>query len=330
MEIKRAIRDPVKLCRVLGLPEWLAAEGVAASADFPLFAPRPFVERMERGNPRDPLLLQLLPAGSERQQAREFCSDPTADTESTIAPGVIQKYAGRVLLITTGACAIHCRYCFRRHYPYSEVPVAIPHWERSLQAIRGDASIREVILSGGDPLMIADSRLVQMMDCIERIPHVDTLRIHTRLPIMIPGRVNDALLQWIERSRLNCVIVLHSNHAREIDAAVAGAVEALLQAGCMLLNQSVLLAGINDTLAALVDLSQRLIQIRVMPYYLHQLDRVQGAAHFEVDPGKGRELVAKMLACLPGYAVPRYVREVPGAMAKTPLFPSDPVGPPAG
>jgi EF-P beta-lysylation protein EpmB len=216
------------------------------------------------------------------------------------------------LLITTGACAVHCRYCFRRHYPYSEGPRSIDDWQPAIDRLAADPSIDEVLLSGGDPLTLVDEQLAELARRLAEIPHLRRLRIHTRLPIVIPQRVTSELLDWLSGTRLAPIMVVHANHPQEIDAATAGALTKLIDAGVPVLNQSVLLRGVNDHAEALIDLSRRLIDLRVMPYYLHQLDRVQGAAHFEVPISRGLELVAQMRAALPGYAVPRYVQEIAG------------------
>jgi len=223
----------------------------------------------------------------------------------------------RALLITTGACAVHCRYCFRRHFPYEEVPHSDAAWDAALGAIADDRSIREVILSGGDPLMLVDERLAKLTKKIEAISHVVRLRIHTRLPIMIPSRVTEKMLAWLTGGRLTPIVVIHANHAQELDDAVAQSLASLRQAGATLLNQAVLLRGINDTVAAQAALGERLIEIGVVPYYLHQLDRVSGAAHFEVPISEGLQLMQALRAELPGYAVPRYVQEVAGQPNKS-------------
>ncbi len=316
-ELKAAIRDPRELGRVLGLPDEFAELGREAIRQFPLFAPRPFVGRIERFNPRDPLLLQLLPTRHENDSNHLFKRDPVSDQAATLAPGVIKKYTGRALLIATGACAIHCRYCFRRHFPYDSSPQGTIQWQNSLAAIRDDTSIHEVILSGGDPLMLNDENLQRLLKLVSEINHVQRLRIHTRLPIMIPSRVTPILIDSIRSIRPVVNIVIHCNHAREIDVDVENAISRLVDHGIPVLNQSVLLRGINDDLHTLVGLSNRLINLRVLPYYLHQLDRVEGAAHFEVPVEVGKQLVGDMRKLVPGYAVPRYVAEVAGECSKS-------------
>jgi EF-P beta-lysylation protein EpmB len=246
-----------------------------------------------------------------------FVSDPVGDSQVEVAPGLLHKYQGRVLLITTGACAIHCRYCFRRHYPYSSAPKSLDQWEPALDAIAADASIQEVILSGGDPLSVVDSVLSQLVERLDRISHLKRLRIHTRFPVVIPKRVTSNFLEILTDSRLSKWIVLHINHANEIDNEVIDAVERLRSSGAVLLNQSVLLRGVNDNVESLVELSERLLEVSVLPYYLHQLDPVQSAAHFKVPIDQGKRFVAEMAKQLPGFAVPKYVYEQAGEPNKT-------------
>jgi L-lysine 2,3-aminomutase len=320
-ELKRAVRDPVELVSLLGLPDsiandFLLAEANAASGEFGLFVPRPFLAQMRKGDVADPLLRQVLPLGAELATVPGFTADPVGDGEATLRPGLLQKYRTRVLMVTTGACAVHCRYCFRRHFPYTQAPHSPDQWQPAIQAIAADESIQEVILSGGDPLTLVDSHLAELARRLAAVPHVRRLRVHTRLPIMIPQRVTTELISWLRGTRLTPIVVIHANHAAELGDDVAAALARLSDAGVPLLNQAVLLAGVNDNLSALVELSERLVELRVMPYYLHQLDRVAGAAHFEVPESVGLDLVAAMRKQLPGYAVPRYVREVAGGEAK--------------
>jgi EF-P beta-lysylation protein EpmB len=271
---------------------------------------------MRRGDPSDPLLRQVLPLESELLTPQGFTADPVGDKSATLGPGLLQKYSSRALLITTGACAVHCRYCFRRHFPYSESPRSPDDWQPAIDRITADPSIDEAILSGGDPLTLVDEHLAELARRLATVPHLRRLRIHTRLPIMIPQRVTDELVDWLRGTRLAPIMVVHANHAQEIDEPTAAALARLVDAGIPVLNQSVLLAGVNDKAEALIDLSRRLVELRVMPYYLHQLDRVQGAAHFEVPISRGLELIDQMRRALPGYAVPRYVQEVAGASHK--------------
>ncbi len=317
--LKDAIRDPVELCRLVGLPAEYEEAARRAAHSFPVFAPRGWVARMRFGNPHDPLLRQVLPLGEELNWPAEFSTDPVGDRPSRRSPGLLHKYSGRVLLVTTGACAVHCRYCFRRHFPYSETPRGLQAWQPAIDEIAADASISEVILSGGDPLTLVDESLAELTGRLAEIGHLRRLRVHTRLPILIPERVTGELLDWLGGSRLTPIMVIHANHAAELDTSVAAAIARLAAAGIRLLNQSVLLRGVNDSASALAALSERLVDLGVMPYYLHQLDRVAGAAHFEVPEAVGLDLIEQLRARLPGYAVPRYVREVAGAPYKTPL-----------
>ena len=316
-QMKMAVRDLGALREMLQLPEDFEAR--SAEASFSVFAPRPFVDRIEPGNPRDPLLLQLLPQQLENTSPSHFAIDPLAESEAQLEPGVLKKYAGRALFIVTGACAIHCRYCFRRHFPYQDHSVIGGDWESAVASIANDQTVEEVIFSGGDPLTVVDSRLATLVGRLEQIPHVRRLRIHTRLPIMIPARVTKELVAMLEQTKLEVVFVIHANHANEIDDDVADAMQRLKSTGAMLLNQSVLLSGVNDSAQALIDLSKRLISMGVMPYYLHQLDQVIGTSHFEVPISQGKQIIETMRASLPGFAVPRYVQEIPGQPNKTVL-----------
>jgi EF-P beta-lysylation protein EpmB len=271
---------------------------------------------MSKGDAADPLLRQVLPIADELAEQPGFNPDPVGDEAARLVPGLLQKYSGRALFITTGACAVHCRYCFRRQYPYSESPRSPADWQPAIDRIADDSTIDEVILSGGDPLTLLDEQLAVLAQRISRVGHVRRLRIHTRLPIVIPQRVTSELLDWLRGTRLRPIMVVHANHPQEIDDPTAAALSRLIAAGIPVLNQSVLLRGVNDNAAALIDLSRRLVDLGVMPYYLHQLDRVTGAAHFEVPIGRGLELIDQMRRALPGYAVPRYVQEVAGEMHK--------------
>ena len=312
-ELAGAVRDVGELCDLLGLP---AAALPAAAAQFPLLVPRGFVARMRPRDPRDPLLLQILPTAAEDQTVAGFTSDPLHEHEALAAPGLVRKYAGRALVLTAAGCAVNCRYCFRREFPYVDSGATRAGIAAALGAIAADASLSEVILSGGDPLLLDDDRLGELVERIERLPHVRRLRIHTRLPIVLPSRVTDALAAILRGTRLACVVVMHANHPAELDAGVASAAERLRAAGAVLLNQSVLLAGVNDSADVLAGLSERLVELGVMPYYLHLLDRVRGTAHFEVGEERARELLDALRRRLPGYAVPRLAREVPGEPAK--------------
>ena len=307
-ELKAAIRDPGELERLLELPA--GALGLPASTSFPLLVPRGFVARMRKGDANDPLLRQVWPAAAELEPAEGFSADPVRE-QGLAAHGLIKKYAGRVLLIASGACPLHCRYCFRREFPYSAQLAARADWGPAIAALRGAADAKEAILSGGDPLSLSNRRLGELLARLADTA-VTTVRIHTRFPIAIPERIDDGLLRVLRGTRLETVLVVHSNHANELDTAVERALAAARLEVTALLNQSVLLRGVNDDLATLAALSERLFACGVLPYYLHLLDRVAGAAHFDVDEARGKELVAALRARLPGYLVPRLVRETPG------------------
>jgi EF-P beta-lysylation protein EpmB len=315
--LKDAVRDPYELCRLLDLPSAMAVAASGAGRTFSMLVPRGFVARMRPGDPADPLLRQVMPLDAETATVPGYVSDPVDDGAATRQPGLIQKYEGRVLLVTTGSCAVHCRYCFRRHFPYEESPRSLDDWQPAFAEIDGDQTIHEVILSGGDPLTVVDGTLAGMVQRLAAIGHLRRLRVHTRLPIMIPERVTDELIGLLRSSRLAPIVVVHVNHANELDANVATALAKMTDAGIVLLNQAVLLAGVNDNVDAQLALCERLVDLRVMPYYLHQLDPVSGAAHFEVPLSVGRRIMKELRDRLPGYAVPRYVQEVPGAASKT-------------
>lgn len=314
--LQTAVRDPIELCHRLQLSAEFESAAIRASRSFPVFAPLSYIARMEPGNPRDPLLRQVLPLDEEILSVQGFTSDPVGDLAARRAAGLLHKYRGRALMIATGVCAVHCRYCFRRQYPYEDDRGIGVRWAEAVAEIQQDPSLEEVILSGGDPLTLGDAPLANLAAMLACIPHVRRLRIHTRLPIVIPERVTEELVKWLRGTRLTPVVVVHANHPRELNGAVEAALGRLADAGILLLNQAVLLRGVNDSADTLADLSQRLLDCRVLPYYLHQLDRVAGAAHFETPIEVGRQLVDELTARLPGYAVPRYVREMPGAAAK--------------
>ncbi|OUR64549.1 EF-P beta-lysylation protein EpmB [Methylophaga sp. 42_25_T18] len=315
--LANAIKDPDELLAQLGLSGKLRLVNSDIIKQFPLRVTQSYINKMRYGDPEDPLLRQVFPLIDENIDVENFVADPVGDHLAVTAPGILQKYHGRALLLTTGACAIHCRYCFRRHFPYGDSNPLASQWQQTLISIADDSSINEVILSGGDPLALTDNKLKQLVSDIENIKHIKRLRIHTRLPIVLPERIDEHLLQWMSATRLNVVMVIHANHANEIDQDVADALEKLRLAGCQLLNQAVLLKGINDTADSLHDLSERLSEVGVMPYYLHLLDKVAGASHFDVAEQQGVELIAQLRKSLPGYLVPRLVREQQGEASKT-------------
>jgi EF-P beta-lysylation protein EpmB len=319
-ELSRAITRPEDLIDALGLDPALLKGARAANDAFALRVTPSYLARMRRGDRDDPLLRQVLPLGDELDEHGGYVADPLHERVYTRAPNLLQKYPGRALLITTQACAIHCRYCFRREFPYAEQheEQGSARWSAALAAIAADQGIEEVILSGGDPLSLSDARLELLTDALQAIPHVRRLRVHTRQPVVLPARVDEGLAGWLRGLRIPCVFVLHVNHANEIDTGVRAACARLRAAGVTLLNQSVLLRGVNDDVGALADLSRVLFDSGVTPYYLHLPDRVRGTAHFDVPLARAKELVASLAARLSGYLVPRLVREVPGAASKVP------------
>lgn len=316
---REAVRDPRELLGMLGLASLAAGISDQAAAQFPLRVPRGFVARMRHGDPADPLLRQVLPVLDEDRVVPGFVLDAVGDGAAKAGHGVIRKYQGRALLVATGSCAINCRYCFRRHFPYGEETAAADGWREAVAAIAADPSIEEVILSGGDPLSLATPKLAELTAALATIPHLKRLRIHSRLPVVLPERVDGELLAWLQALPWPLAFVIHANHGNEFDAEVDAALARLRSAGAVLLNQAVLLRGVNDSVEALAGLSERAWQAGVLPYYLHQLDRVAGSAHFEVDDERARALHAALAARLSGYLVPRLVREVAGDSGKRPL-----------
>ena len=316
--LQQALRSPVELIDALGL----AADAlpVDTTRPFPMRVPLGFVARMRRGDPADPLLRQVLPLTDEARAAPGWEQDPVGDRQKLAAPGVVHKYSGRVLLVATGACAVHCRYCFRQHFPYTDETASRDRWHAALAYIAGRADVNEVILSGGDPLMLSTRRLAELGEGLQAIPRVTRLRIHSRVPVVLPERINPSLLGWLDGLRLQRVLVIHANHANEFDASVDTALSALRGAGMTLLNQSVLLAGVNDAADAQAALAERAFAAGVLPYYLHLLDRVAGAAHFEIPESDAATLLHELRRRLPGYLVPKLVREQAGAPYKLPVL----------
>lgn len=290
---------------------------IQAEKHFKTRVPRGFAARMQAGNPRDPLLLQVLASEEELLLTDAYVSDPLQEAGEQPVPGLLHKYQGRVLLILTGVCAINCRFCFRRHFPYQDNNPGREGWQLAMDYIRADETIHEVILSGGDPLLAADDVLTTLIQQLEIIPHVETLRFHTRIPIVLPERITEEFLTILAASRLQKVMVVHCNHPQELDESVAQACFLLRQAGCHLLNQSVLLKGINDDALVLAQLCKRLFTCGVMPYYLHLLDKVDGTAHFDLPHDKALAIYQQLQQQLPGYLLPRLAREEPGKASKT-------------
>lgn len=315
--MRDAVTDVDVLWNMLKLPKSQLQAAHSANRLFQLKVPLGFIKRMEPGNLNDPLLRQILPLGAETVSAPNFSSDPVADLASNPIPGIIHKYHGRVLLITTGACAVHCRYCFRREFPYNAQTASRKHWDIALDYIQADETIHEVILSGGDPLTLSDDKLAILFDALNDISHVKTIRLHTRLPIVLPERIDQGFISALNRSQKNLVMVIHANHANEINTEVANAVHILKIHNVMILNQSVLLSGINSSLTSLIELSHALFDIGVLPYYLNILDKVSGSTHFEVEESQAQALHTSMRRHLPGYLVPILVKDIPDQPSKT-------------
>ncbi len=315
-ELANAISSPVELLQLLDLQETSLTQELDISPDFRLRVPRGFVAKMKKGDPDDPLLRQILPLAKENIDLTGYLSDPVGDLNAEVVAGVLHKYQGRALLVTTGACGVHCRYCFRRHFPYGDSNPSAGQWQQALQYIRKTTSINEVILSGGDPLSLTDQKLAALVTKIDQIPHIKRLRIHTRMPVILPERIDTHLLDWINSIHLKTIMVIHANHANEIDTKVSDAMAELSNNGITLLNQSVLLRGVNDSSESLIMLSERLFDIGVLPYYLHLLDPVRGAAHFDIDRHQAAGIMEKVRDQLPGYLVPKLVWEKAGANSK--------------
>jgi EF-P beta-lysylation protein EpmB len=315
-ELADSFTDPGELLRFLGLdvPEDRRAE---AERSFAFRVTRSYAARMVPGDPADPLLRQVLPSGAELTQVAGFNADPVGDLGAVAVPGVLHKYHGRALLLPTGACAIACRYCFRRDFPYPDLQLGKAAESDALAYLARDVSIEEVILSGGDPLLLGDRRLVELFENLAAIPHLRRVRVHSRVPVVLPSRVTEGLMRGLTGTRLAVVLVIHANHPNELDGEVAGALTRWRGNGSMVLNQSVLLRGINDDPEVLVQLSERLFCVGALPYYLHLLDRAAGTAHFEVEPERASQLHRHLCCRLPGYLVPRLVREDSGAPHKT-------------
>ena len=313
--MKRAIRSSNELLRRLGLQQTQDSDSIS---NFPTFVPMEFLRRIEPGNPHDPLLLQVLASPAEQQNVSDTYCDPVGDLDAVVAPGLLHKYKDRALVVSTGACGIHCRYCFRRDFPYSDASLSKATWRTAMSYVR-ENQIEEVILSGGDPLTLVDATLERLLDGIESIDHVRRLRIHSRMPIAIPQRITERLVCRLSQSRLAVWMVIHANHVNELDEFVVEATDRMIDAGIPVLNQAVLLRNVNDDANALYQLCLKLVNHRVQPYYLHQLDRAVGTTHFEVPVSRGLQLVDELRTRLPGYAVPTYVCEQAGKASKTVL-----------
>ncbi|MGE4317054.1 EF-P beta-lysylation protein EpmB [Acinetobacter sp.] len=320
-QLSDLITDPLELLETLQLsPDQLLSGAILASEKFKLRVPRAFVEKMSIGDPLDPLLLQILPHHLELEDHPGFVTDPLSEEQANQQPGVLHKYKSRFLLTLTGACAVHCRYCFRRHFPYQENLPKNEDWLNIKQYIQNQPDINEVILSGGDPLTLSNRKLALWIERLESMPQIKFLRIHSRVPIVIPNRVDKELISLLKNSRLRIILVVHSNHAAELDDFTCSKLSALVQQQITVLNQAVLLKGVNNSAQLLVDLSYRLFDAGVMPYYLHVLDKVKGAHHFDLSPEEINLIYKEVLENLPGYLVPKLVREIAGEKNKTPLF----------
>ncbi|SPL71134.1 EF-P beta-lysylation protein EpmB [Acinetobacter stercoris] len=320
-QLSNLITDPQELLNVLDLSQdQLLSGAILASEQFKLRVPRAFVNKMQSGNALDPLLLQVLPHHLELEEHTGFVTDPLGEEAANQLPGVLHKYKSRFLLTLTGACAIHCRYCFRRHFPYQENLPKNEDWLNIKQYLEHQPDVNEVILSGGDPLTLSNRKLALWIERLESLEQIKILRIHSRVPIVIPERLDEDLISLLKNSRLRIILVVHSNHAQELDAHTCSKLFRLVSENITVLNQAVLLKGVNDSAQALIDLSYRLFDARVMPYYLHVLDKVKGAHHFDLEADQIDKIYTEVLASLPGYLVPKLVREIAGEKNKTPLY----------
>ena len=317
-ELANVVTDPKKLLEMLNIEPKEYVQHFKARKLFPVRVPRPFLNKMKKGDINDPLLQQVMPLSNEFLISPGFVTDPLAEHESKVE-GLLHKYKHRVLLIVKAGCAINCRYCFRRHFPYADNSPNKERWQYALDYIEKNKEITEVIFSGGDPLMASDNHLAWLVNKIEQIPHVKRLRIHTRLPVVIPQRVTPALVALLKNTRLKATMVLHINHGNEIDTALANALEPLREARIPLFNQSVLLQGINNQVDILAELSEKLFDIGIQPYYLHMFDQVQGAAHFDVNEQQAINIFKELMTVLPGFLMPKLVREIAGEANKTPI-----------
>ncbi len=320
--LSRAITSLPKLIYHLGLPESLIEQGTEAHQSFKLLVPRPYLSRIEYGNPNDPLLLQILPSATEMQKVLGYNKDPLEEADHNPQKAIVHKYKRRLLVITTGTCAVNCRYCFRRHFPYGDNQLAQAEWQSVIDYLQAHPDVNEVILSGGDPLMMKDALLVKKIRQLEALPQIKRLRIHSRLPVVIPARVTKDMIDWIRASRLDIIMVWHINHANEMDEELAQAAFKLKQAGVTVLNQGVLLKGINDSVEAQVNLSEAVFSAGILPYYMFTLDPVEGAAHFDISVEDAQKLMGKVAAELPGYLVPKLAKEIPGQTSKTVFAPT--------
>jgi EF-P beta-lysylation protein EpmB len=317
-QLANGISDPQKLLEQLEIDPEPWQNGFDARKLFAQRVPQSFVERMQKGNPFDPLLRQVPPLSAEFEVHPGYSNDPLQEQNNDI-PGLLHKYRNRALMIVKGGCAINCRYCFRRHFPYQENKGNKATWQQSLDYLAQHDELNEVILSGGDPLMAKDDELRWLIDHIADIPHIKRLRIHSRLPVVIPARVTDELVSLLAGTRLQVILVTHINHAQEINQELSDALSKLKRVGVTLLNQGVMLKGVNDSVDAQVQLSEALFDSGVLPYYIHVLDKVQGAAHFYISDQQAKAIMAGVIERVSGYLVPKLTREIGGRSSKTPL-----------
>lgn len=322
-ELINAVTDPKELMDLLELPSSLIPSANRAAQLFNLKVPRSFIARMSKGNINDPLLRQVLPLDAEFDQVNGFSNDPLQEKKYNPIPGLLQKYSGRVLIIITSACGINCRYCFRRSFDYEKNSPNLSNIKNAIRYIQEDTSIKEVILSGGDPLVMNDHVLKNIISDLSGIAHLKRVRLHTRMPVVLPSRVTAELVSAISASRLQTICVIHSNHPQELNLEVEESLKLLSRSGISLLNQSVLLKGVNDEVTTLTALSERLFEMNVLPYYLHLLDKVDGAAHFNVSKERALNLYTELKNQLSGYLIPKLVYEKPGELAKTMVFPDE-------
>ncbi len=315
-ELANALKNPLQLLKLLDISPESVPLSLKARKCFPMLVPLPFIAKMKKGDIHDPLLKQVLPVTEEELISEGYSLDPLQEHNSA-APGLLHKYRSRVLLILKSGCAVNCRYCFRRHFPYQDNNINKKQLQEIITYIEAHPEVNEVILSGGDPLMSKDDFLQYLLNALDSMPQLTRLRIHSRLPVVIPARVTKQLCSMLKKSRLKVVLVLHINHANEIDSAFTEAISKLQQAGVQLLNQSVLLKGVNDSSQALIELSEALFSANILPYYLFLLDKVQGAQHFDLEEKKAQLLIKEMSLALPGYLVPKLSREIAGQKSKT-------------
>ena len=325
LELQRAYRKPEALLTAVGLDPNEYRADIAARELFPMLVPRHFAQQIETGNPNDPLLRQVLPLGDEFRHVDGYSQDPlqeqNSDTIIDKNQGLLHKYDSRVLIILKGGCAINCRYCFRRHFPYQDVHFSQRELADTLTYLEQNPQVNEVILSGGDPLMATDKQITAIISALDKVDTLKRVRIHSRLPVVIPSRLTDELNSTLASSRLKVSLVLHANHANELSPQLAAGLSTLRSSGVHLFNQSVLLKGVNDAVEVLTDLSEDLFEMDVIPYYLHQLDKVDGAAHFAISDDCAQQLWYALNQRLPGFLVPKLVREIGGEKSKTPIMP---------